>query len=88
MEFGPLSSAERVIPSPVPFRKVRRLLENAGWGLARISGSHHLFKHPETGGVLSIPVHKNQVKPCYVREIEKTIARQSEGDDAGTEEAV
>lgn len=64
------------------------MLENAGWVFARISGSHHLFRHPETHDVLSIPVHKNQVKPCHVREIEKAIARQSDGDDAGTDEAV
>jgi len=76
------------MPSPVPFRKVRRLLEIAGWVFARVSGSHHLFKHPVTRDVLSIPVHKNEVKPCYVREIEKAIARQSDDDDAGNDKAV
>lgn len=75
------------MPSPVPFRKVRKLLENAGWVLERIQGSHHLFKHQDSRIHLSIPVHKNLVKPCYVREIEKAIAEQAPKDGGGAEEA-
>ena len=60
------------MPGDVRFTGVRRLLEKAGWRLARISGSHHIFTR---GGCapLSIPVHKNKVKPIYVEQIRKKI---------------
>jgi predicted RNA binding protein YcfA (HicA-like mRNA interferase family) len=61
--------------SETPFRDVRQLLEENGWTLVRISGSHHIFRKPGRG-LLSIPVHRNKVKPVYVRKI-KTILEQS-----------
>ncbi len=54
------------------FAEVRKILERAGWRLARVSGSHHCFTKPgET--LLSIPVHQGKVKPYYVRQVEKII---------------
>jgi len=32
-----------------------RQLERAGWQLSRIRGSHHIFRHPERGGHVSVP---------------------------------
>jgi predicted RNA binding protein YcfA (HicA-like mRNA interferase family) len=75
------------MPSPVPFRKVRKLLQDAGWVLVRTQGSHHTFKHTDSREHLSIPVHKNQVKYCYVREIEKAVAEQEAKDQSGPDEA-
>jgi len=57
------------------FAEVRKMLEAAGWKLARICGSHHYFT--KSGRLpLSIPVHRGKVKPYYVRQVEKTC----EGD--------
>lgn len=56
--------------SPHRFAVVRRNLEDHGWRLVRIHGSHHKFEHSD-GRIFSIPVHHNQVKACYVRKIEK-----------------
>lgn len=70
------------MPSPVPFRKVRKQLEDANWYLDRISGSHHQFKHDLVDELLSIPVHKNQVKPYYAREVEKAIAKSKAAEEA------
>ncbi len=62
------------MPSEVRFAEVRKMLENAGYRLARISGSHHCFAKPgET--LIVIPVHAGKVKHHYVREVEK-ICRQ------------
>lgn len=61
----------------IRFSEIRRLLESNGWQLARIHGSHHIFK--KAGRLdLSIPVHQNRVKRGYVRLVEKTIARESD----------
>jgi len=32
-----------------------RQLECAGWQLSRVRGSHHIFRHPERGGHVSVP---------------------------------
>ena len=49
------------MPSPVRFAEVRKILEAAGYVLARISGSHHIFER-DGDDLVSIPVHKNLVK--------------------------
>jgi len=63
---------------PVRFAKVRKELEGAGYRLVRISGSHHIFEKPGRP-IVSIPVHNNQVKPFYVRQVHRIIA-----DDQGS----
>lgn len=64
------------MPSETPFRDVEKLLSRAGYVLARISGSHHIFTKAGRQP-LSIPVHRGKVKPFYVRQIEKL--RDEEG---------
>jgi predicted RNA binding protein YcfA (HicA-like mRNA interferase family) len=52
------------------FAEVRKMLEAAGYHLARVNGSHHIFAkvgHP----TVSIPVHSGMVKPPYVRKVQK-----------------
>lgn len=56
--------------SEKPFRDVRKKLEAKGYCLARIKGSHHVFKKPGVGS-FTIPVHRGKVKAYYVRQIEK-----------------
>jgi predicted RNA binding protein YcfA (HicA-like mRNA interferase family) len=53
------------------FSEVKRMLEQAGYRLVRICGSHHYFTKPGQEP-FSIPVHNGKVKPYYVREVEKT----------------
>lgn len=60
------------MPSEVRFREVEKLLNGAGYVLARINGSHHIFTKPERQ-LVSIPVHRGKVKPYYVRQIQKLI---------------
>jgi predicted RNA binding protein YcfA (HicA-like mRNA interferase family) len=58
------------VASEKRFSEVKKRLEQAGYRLVRITGSHHYFTKP---GVqpFSIPVHQGKVKPYYVREVEK-----------------
>jgi predicted RNA binding protein YcfA (HicA-like mRNA interferase family) len=63
------------MPSEVRFAVVRRQLEAAGYQLARIHSSHHIFT--KTGkSPVSIPVHRGKVTPFYVRQVEKIVAEE------------
>ncbi|MCC6972003.1 MAG: type II toxin-antitoxin system HicA family toxin [Phycisphaerales bacterium] len=57
--------------SEVRFAEVRKKLEQHGWTLSRISGSHHVFVKPGERSHISIPVHAGRVKPKYLRKIER-----------------
>ncbi|MBK5963635.1 hypothetical protein CCR95_05930 [Thiocystis minor] len=37
-----------------------RLLENRGWILARINGSHHVYMKQGNPSRISLPIHKNE----------------------------
>lgn len=60
------------MPSEEKIASIRTRLENHGWELVRIKGSHHVFKG-EGRPLISIPVHKGRVKAVYVRQIEAAI---------------
>ncbi|MGD0898379.1 MAG: type II toxin-antitoxin system HicA family toxin [Thermoguttaceae bacterium] len=58
-----------MMPSEKRFAEVNRMLEQAGYRLVRIRGSHHYFA--KAGELpLSIPVHQGKVKSYYVRQVE------------------
>lgn len=62
--------------SDIRFAELSRYLRAHGYTLSRVSGSHHVFT--KSGSLpISIPVHKNKVKPVYVRQV-KAIC---EGND-------
>ena len=45
-------------------KRMCRVLEERGWTLARINGSHHIYRHTATGRRTVVPVHGNQdLKP-------------------------
>jgi predicted RNA binding protein YcfA (HicA-like mRNA interferase family) len=46
----------------VPGIKVVRALERAGFKVARISGSHHVMRHPD-GRTVPVPVHPGRDMP-------------------------
>lgn len=54
------------MPSPVRFSVVRRMLEDKGYQLVKINGSHHKFAKPGCLPVV-IPVHQNEVKYVYFK---------------------
>ena len=51
-------------------KQMCRTLERHGWVLARINGSHHIYRHDPTGRRTVVPVHANQdLKPGTQRGI-------------------
>ena len=49
---------------PVSGKQMCRVLEQHGWTLARINGSHHIYRDSATGRRTSVPVHGNRdLKP-------------------------
>lgn len=66
------------MPSPIPFREIRKELEAAGFRLVRISSSHHIFEKPGCPHIVSIPVHRGKVKPVYGRQVQKIIEAEEQ----------
>lgn len=46
-------------------------LEEAGWVLERVRGSHHTFKHPDRGGIVTVPHPKKDLPKGTVKGILK-----------------
>jgi predicted RNA binding protein YcfA (HicA-like mRNA interferase family) len=38
-------------------KELAKLIEDQGWRLYRIKGSHHIYKHPVRKEHISIPIH-------------------------------
>lgn len=50
-----------------------KILEEHGWALARISGSHHIFTKPDSEARIVVPVHGNkEIKTGLLKAILKT----------------
>jgi predicted RNA binding protein YcfA (HicA-like mRNA interferase family) len=52
-------------------RDIRRRLEEDGWLLERVAGSHHVFKHPARRDTIVLPHPKKDLGPGLVRAIYK-----------------
>jgi predicted RNA binding protein YcfA (HicA-like mRNA interferase family) len=54
---------------PISGKRMGRVLEERGWVLDRVNGSHHIYIHPN-GGRVTVPVHGNaDLKPGTQRSI-------------------
>ncbi len=62
-------------PLNATFADVRKLLQQEGFLLERIAGSHHIFKRDEITFV--IPVHKNQVKSVYIKRVIELLEKSN-----------
>ena len=54
-------------PTDATFADIRKLLEEEGFSLDRITGSHHIFR--KQGVIFVVPVHKKRVKSVYVKRV-------------------
>jgi len=52
--------------------KLIRMLDEDGWKLVRITGSHHRFKHPTKPLLVTVPHPKKDLPVGTVRSILKT----------------
>lgn len=48
---------------PVPGKKVVKALEQRGWYVKRVRGSHHVMRHPTIPDAVPVPVHAGQAVP-------------------------
>ena len=45
---------------PISGKRLCKLLQSRGWILDHISGSHHVYTHPDAPRPIPVPVHGNQ----------------------------
>jgi predicted RNA binding protein YcfA (HicA-like mRNA interferase family) len=64
---------ERGMPSEVRFPELRKLLEQHGWTLDRIKGSHHVFVR-KGGPIVVLPVHRGRCSWRYKKLVDEAIA--------------
>jgi predicted RNA binding protein YcfA (HicA-like mRNA interferase family) len=66
-------------PNNATFSDIRKLLEQIGFVLDRITGSHHVFIKDEITFV--VPVHNNKVKVIYVKRVIELIEQTENQED-------
>lgn len=44
-------------------KELLQILEDDGWRVVRIKGSHHIMKHPIKPGMITLPMHNKDMKP-------------------------
>lgn len=57
------------------FSEAVSLVEAFGFRLSRISGSHHIFVHPELSQLINIQNVKGKAKPYHIRQLLDLIER-------------
>jgi predicted RNA binding protein YcfA (HicA-like mRNA interferase family) len=58
----------------IRFDEFTALLEAFGFELKRISGSHHVFRHPDVPDVFSVqPDQNKQTKPYQIKKLLKMV---------------
>jgi predicted RNA binding protein YcfA (HicA-like mRNA interferase family) len=59
----------------VAFGDARGLLEGLGFDLRRVSGSHHVFAHPDIAELLNLQSVRGQAKPYQLRQLMRLVER-------------
>jgi predicted RNA binding protein YcfA (HicA-like mRNA interferase family) len=61
-------------------KRLCKIVEQKGWVLRKITGSHHIYENSEMQQILSIPVHRNQDLKIGTLKALMKIAELSEED--------
>jgi predicted RNA binding protein YcfA (HicA-like mRNA interferase family) len=59
----------------VAFADLRNLAEGLGFELRRVSGSHHVFAHPDIPQIVNLQAVRGQAKPYQVRQLLRLVER-------------
>jgi predicted RNA binding protein YcfA (HicA-like mRNA interferase family) len=59
----------------VGFSDLRGLAEALGFELRRVSGSHHVFVHPDIPQLINLQSVRGQAKPYQVRQLIRLVER-------------
>jgi len=57
----------------VRFNDLVGLIEALGFGLERVNGSHHIFKHPDVQEMVNLQDVRGEAKPYQVRQVVELI---------------
>ena len=49
-------------------KRLCRVLEQRGWTLARVNGSHHIYRHPLLGEKINLQCVRSEAKPYQIRQ--------------------
>ena len=52
-------------------KDMMKILESDGWKVVRITGSHHMHKHPTKPGLIPVALHNKEMAPGTVNKILK-----------------
>jgi len=61
----------------VGFAEFRRLIEAFGFELRRVSGSHHIYRHPQVSRPLSLQPREREAKPYQIRQFLEMVEESS-----------
>jgi predicted RNA binding protein YcfA (HicA-like mRNA interferase family) len=59
----------------VAFADLCNLAEGLGFELRRVSGSHHVFAHPDIPQIINLQSVRGQAKPYQVRQLLRLVER-------------
>ncbi len=59
----------------IRFEEMTRLVASFGFNPPRISGSHHIFTHPEIPELVNLQNVHGQVKPYQIRQFMKLVEK-------------
>ena len=59
----------------VAFADLIDLVESFGFQLARVSGSHHIFTHPDIPELLNLQEVRGEAKPYQIRQFLRLVER-------------
>lgn len=68
--FGGDALLERLVAGDlrnVGFTEFRRLIESIGFELRRVSGSHHIYRHPRVPRLLSLQPREREAKRSPIK---------------------
>lgn len=63
--------------SNVAFSDMVELVEGFGFPLARVSGSHHIFVHPDIPEMISLQSVVGEAKPYQIRQFLRLVERDN-----------
>jgi predicted RNA binding protein YcfA (HicA-like mRNA interferase family) len=71
-------------PNNMRFKDMIVLVEAFGFRLSRVSGSHHIFVHPQIQQLVNLQDVKGQAKPYQIRQFLRLVERYDLelGDDS------
>ena len=61
----------------IRFGDMVTLIEAFGFRLARVSGSHHIFEHPDVPEIVNVQNHKGKAKPYQVRQFLELVEQHN-----------